>query len=158
MSQQTTSTSAQSTDVWSDERWSKVKIAIVKRWPHIQENEVEAVACDLYAIEEFLSEYTKSTPDEIQSVVREFAPTPSIMQRASHFGEQVTEQVSERVASPMKSAFERARYEVDEHRGTASGLIFVTGLALGVLATAAYFKSQRQPSCFQSYLPDRWTR
>ncbi|QDS94154.1 hypothetical protein FF011L_29320 [Roseimaritima multifibrata] len=137
---------------WTDEAWTKVKSAIVEKWPHLDERDVESVPCDVYQIEDFLAEFTNASADEIQSVVREFAPSPSVFRRASHLGEQVGDQVG----PPVHSAIERVQYEVDEHRGTVGGVIFVTGLALGVLAATAFFKSRPQPSPMESYLPHRW--
>ncbi|MFG0262646.1 MAG: hypothetical protein ACF788_09675 [Novipirellula sp. JB048] len=133
---------------WSDESWMRVKSAIVERWPHLDERDVESIPCDVYEIEDFLAEYTESTPEEIQSVVREHAPSPSILRRASHLGEQV--------GPPVHSALERVQYEVDEHRSAFSGVIFVAGVALGALATAAYFKSRSRSTALKAYLPQHW--
>ncbi|TWU17092.1 hypothetical protein Pla52o_54290 [Novipirellula galeiformis] len=137
---------------WADESWTRVKSAIVQRWPHLDERDVESIPCDVFEIEDFLAEYTEASAEEIQSVVREHAPSPSILRRASHLGEQVGEQVG----PPVHSAMERVQYEVDEHRSAVGGMIFVAGLALGALATAAYYKSRPQPTALESCLPQRW--
>lgn len=137
---------------WSDEPWNRVKSAIIQRWPHLDSRDVDALPRDVMELEKFLVEYTETPEDEVQAVVREHAPAPSILQRAGHFGEQL----SGRVAPPVQSALERVRYEVDEHRGTTMGLVFVTGMALGVLATAAYFRSRPPASTWQSYLPRQY--
>ncbi len=137
---------------WSDEPWIQVKAAIVERWPHLDSRDVEELPRDVFELEKFLGEFTETSEEEIQSVVREHAPAPSILQRASHIGEQLSDQV----APPVQAAMDRVRYEVDEHRGAATGLMFVTGLALGALATLAYVRSRQQKSTMKSYLPDRW--
>ncbi|MCM2372854.1 hypothetical protein [Aporhodopirellula aestuarii] len=137
---------------WSDEPWDRVKTAIVQRWPHLDSRDVETLPRDVMELEKFLGEYTESSEDEIQAVVREHAPAPSILQRAGHLGERLTGQM----APPVQSALERVRYEVDEHRGTTTGLVFVAGIAIGALATAAYFRSRPPAPALQSYLPRRF--
>lgn len=139
---------------WSEEPWSRVRTAIVQRWPHLDQRDIESVPCDVYEIENFLGEFTETPVDEIQAVVREHAPQQSVLQRASHLGEQVSDQL----VPPVQSAVERVRYEADEHPGAVTGLIFVTGVALGVLATAAYFRTHQQASKLQGYLPSQWRR
>ena len=68
------SSSQESTDPqWADQPWAKVKSAIVKRWPHLDERDVESLPCDVFTIEDFLNEYTESSPELIESVVREHA-------------------------------------------------------------------------------------
>ncbi|EMI52997.1 hypothetical protein [Rhodopirellula sallentina] len=137
---------------WSSEPWSRVKEAIHTRWSHIDEQELHTLPCNRDAVEKFLNEYTKASPEEIQSVVREFAPAPSLLEQVSHTGEQITEQVTPQ----LNTAVDRVRYEVDEHPGTITGLAFVGGLALGVLATAAYFRARPQPTPYQQLIPPRW--
>ncbi|MDA8743320.1 hypothetical protein N9N28_01690 [Rubripirellula amarantea] len=145
----------QSTEpAWSDEPWIRVKTAIIERWPHLDSRDVEALPQDVYELEKFLNEFTNTSADEVQAVVREHAPAPSILKRASHMGEQL----SDRVAPPVQTAMDRVRYEMDEHRGATSGLVFIAGLALGALGYAAYIRSREPSSTIMSYLPDRLRR
>lgn len=137
---------------WSEEPWHRVMTAIVERWPHLDQRDVENLPCDVFELESFLSEFTETPHDEIQAVVREYAPAPSIVQHASH----LSGQVGERVLPPVQSMLERARYEVDERPGTVAGLIFVTGIALGAMVTASYFQSRQRVATFQSYVPRHW--
>ncbi|TWU02543.1 hypothetical protein [Stieleria varia] len=139
---------------WSEEPWARVKAAITERWPHLDQRDVESLRCDVFEIEHFLRVATETSAEEIQAVVREFAPAPSVLQRAGHLGEQV----SQHIVPPVQSAIERVRYEVDERPGVVGGLIFVTGVAWGVLATAAYFRSQQKESLLQSCLPNAGRR
>ncbi|MBB3206383.1 ElaB/YqjD/DUF883 family membrane-anchored ribosome-binding protein [Rhodopirellula rubra] len=137
---------------WKSDPWSRVKDAIHTRWPHIGDEELHSLPCDRDAVEKFLGEYTKASTEEIESVVREYAPAPTLLNQVNHVGEQL----AERVTPPITSAVDRVRYEVDEHPGTITGLAFVGGLALGILATAAYFRARPQPSPYQQLLPPRW--
>lgn len=137
---------------WTKEPWSDVMTAIVGRWPHLDKRDIETLPCDVFEIENFLAEFTDSSDDEIQAVLRKHAPAPSIRQRAEH----LRAQVSERVLPPVQSSIERVQYEVDERPATVAGLIFVTGLALGALVTASFLKKKKQPTTVQSLLPRNW--
>lgn len=137
---------------WSTDPWPRVEAAVRQRWQHVGEEELHSLPCDRDAVEDFLDEFTESTREEIESVVREFAPQPSVTQQVSH----LSEHVSERVVPPLTSAFDRVRYEADEHPGTLTGLAFVTGITIGVIGTLAYCNSRPQPSAYQNLLPNRW--
>lgn len=78
----------------------------------------------------FSKEFTETSLDEIKSVVMEFAPDGSFSERFST----ITSSVSE----PIQSAYERVQYEADEHPVATSGVVFVAGLALGILGTVTF--------------------
>ena len=94
---------------WSEQPWNRVRTAIVQRWPHLDQRDIETLPCDVYEIENFLGEFTKSPKDEIQSVVREHAPPPSVLKRASHIGGQVSDQVIPPVAIGDRASALRSR-------------------------------------------------
>ncbi|MCM2371431.1 hypothetical protein [Aporhodopirellula aestuarii] len=146
--QQTTEASSE----WNTEPWSRLKESIHSRWPHISEQDLHSVPRNRDEIEKFLGEFTQASDEEIQSVVREHAPAPTILDQVGHVGEQISEQVT----PPIQSAVDRVRYEVDEHPGTITGLAFVSGLALGALVTAAYMRARPQPPAYRQLLPERW--
>ncbi|MBB3210488.1 hypothetical protein FHS27_006335 [Rhodopirellula rubra] len=152
MSQATHSVQEPAATNWTSESWGRVCQAIQTRWPHISEDELKDLPCDVDSVIGFLKEFTETSLEEIKSVVLEFAPEGSFTQRFTALTENVTE--------PIHSVYERIQYETDEHPVATSGVVFVAGLALGILGTVAYFRSRPEPSYagIQRYLPDRWTR
>ncbi|TWT91180.1 hypothetical protein [Neorhodopirellula pilleata] len=152
MSQAAHTVKETSTETWTSESWARVCNAVQKRWPHISEGELKDLPCKVDSMVSFLKEFTDTSLDEIKSVVMEFAPEGGFTERFSAIAENVTE--------PIHSAYERARYEADEHPMTTSGVVFVAGLALGILGTVAYYRSRQEPSrvSLYDYLPDRWAR
>lgn len=152
MSQSTQAAPSETKTSWSKDEWSRVCTAVQKRWPHITEKDVKALPCDPDAVIGFLKEFTESSLDEIKSVVQEFAPEGSLADRTNAFAESVAE--------PVQAAYERVQYEADEHPVAANGMVFVAGLALGILGTVAFLRSRPEPTrtSLHDYLPDRWTR
>ena len=152
MSQSTQAISNEATNSWASDGWARVCTAVQERWPHISEGDVKALPCDVDAIVGFLKEFTEGSLDEIQAVVKEFAPEGGFGDRAASIAESVTE--------PMHAAYNRVQYEADEHPAAANGVVFVTGLALGILGTVAYYRARAEPkrTALYDYLPDTWAR
>ncbi len=139
---------------WSQEPWSRVKQAIHTRWPHVGDQDLSKLACDVDEVVKFLREFTETSVDEIKSVVGEFAPLRSPMQTVT----KAAELVAGHVGPPVQSAVQRVRYELDEHRGTATGLVFIAGIVVGVLATLSLRSPAPAPSRLSDYMPSRWSR
>lgn len=156
MSQSTETESNEVSQSWSDKSWERVSTAIHQKWPHINSDDIRALPCDTDAVVGFLKEFTESPMEEIKSVVDEFAPREGFQQRVAA----IAEEIAEDVAVPVQSAYERVQYEADEHPAAATGVVFVTGLALGILGTIAFYKARPNPAriTLNDYLPNRWSR
>ena len=152
MSQLTQDGPNETTHSWASESWARVCTAVQQRWPHISEGDVKALPCDVDAVIGFLKEFTEGSLEEIKSVVTEFAPDDSFVDRASA--------IADSVAEPVHAAYQRVQYEADEHPAATTGVIFVAGLALGILGTVAFLRSRPEPTrtSLHDYLPDRWAR
>ncbi|KAA1261328.1 hypothetical protein LF1_38750 [Rubripirellula obstinata] len=137
MSQTAQASPSDPTKSWASDDWHRVCIAVQERWPHISEQDIKALPCDRDAIVGFLREFTESSLDEIRAVVNEFAPDESLADQVAG--------IAEDVAEPVHAAFDRMQYEADEHPAAANGIVFVTGMALGILGTLAFLRSRPTP-------------
>jgi ElaB/YqjD/DUF883 family membrane-anchored ribosome-binding protein len=101
---------------------------------------------------EFVKGRVDTSRDEIESVVREFAPQESMANRLSHTAE-----------DSVRKASESARFAVmraDEciaERPTQSVLAsFVAGALVGVTVTALWCRQNREPSRWEHFKTRTW--
>ncbi|TWU46538.1 hypothetical protein [Rubripirellula reticaptiva] len=95
-----------------------------------------------------MSQQRKTADSEIETLER----SPSILDRTA----ETKQAKSIQNATQVGEVLDRVRYEADEHPAAMTGLVFVSGFALGVLATLAFCQSRPQPTGYQSYLPRNW--
>lgn len=125
-----------------DSQWAFVREAITERWPQINRDELAECKDDACELIDFVKERVGESVDEVESVVNEFAPNNSLVDRVSSAASEHIQQASE----SAQFAYMRADECIAE-RPTQSVLTsFVTGIALGVAVTALFMRSRPEPS------------
>lgn len=125
-----------------DAMWASVRDAITERWPQVNRDELAECknnACELVG---FVKERVGASSDEVESVVREFAPHGSLADRVTHAASDQVHRASE----VAQSAYRRADECIAE-RPTESVLTsFVAGVVIGAAVTALLMRSKPEPS------------
>jgi ElaB/YqjD/DUF883 family membrane-anchored ribosome-binding protein len=140
------------TSVAHEADWTRVRSAVCDRWPQISEEELSKCPNEAEWMIEFVKGRVDTSRDEIESVVREFAPQESMADRLSHTAE-----------DSVRKASESARFAVmraDEciaERPTQSVLAsFVAGALVGVTVTALWCRQNREPSRWEHFKTRTW--
>lgn len=138
------------TDALPGDQWEAVHAAIHARWPSISREELKSCPCTVGDLANYVAQRVDAGHDEIESVVAESAgQTRSALRAMVDPITQRAQQASQHVTGPIHSAFERIQYEADESPLKTSLATLVLGFGLGVLATALYLQSDREPSAWQ---------
>ncbi|MCC9642789.1 hypothetical protein LOC71_10930 [Rhodopirellula sp. JC740] len=133
-------------------QWVRVRDAIQKRWPEINKQELAQCPNNLDHLTDFVSKRVGDSQEEIESVVREFAPHESLIDRISH---NATDQVG-RASESARFAVMRADECIAE-RPTQSVLAsFAAGLILGVTVTALWLHQKPEPSRWERLKSQSW--
>ncbi|MEO9593092.1 hypothetical protein [Rhodopirellula bahusiensis] len=140
------------TSVANGADWTRVRSAIRNRWPQINEDELSKCPNDVAWLVEFVQGRVDTAQEEVESVIHEFAPQESLVDRISHNTE-----------DQVRKASESARFAVmraDEciaERPTQSVLAsFVAGALVGVTVTALWFRQHREPTRWEQLKTKTW--
>ena len=143
--------------------WEPVYSAIIRRWPHIQQQELRSCQCSVDSLTDLIASRTQASRDDIEATVREFAPSSSGIQAlgesAAHIAQNVKRKVSETAHSLNESAhslYERAEDGMSECPMRTASTAFVTGLVTGILLTTLYFQSRPEPTMWDNLRSHRW--
>ena len=136
-----------------DAAWMRVREAVIHRWPHISPEELLQCENDADAMIQFVRHRTEAADEEVEEVVREFAPRESMMHRMADAASHQAEHASEAV----RSAYQRADDCIAERPNQSVMTSFIAGLAIGAAATTLWFKSQRQPTTWQRLHHRPWS-
>ncbi|TWU10107.1 hypothetical protein [Allorhodopirellula heiligendammensis] len=124
--------------------WASVRDAITERWPHINRDELAECKNETCRLVDFVKERVSEGHDEIESVVSEFAPQESIVDKVAH---SASDQV-QRASEAAQFAYMRADECISE-RPTESVLTgFFAGVVVGVTVTALLMRSKPAPSAW----------
>lgn len=132
--------------------WARVREAISERWPHINRDKLAACPDEICKLTDFVKHHVEASDEEVVSVVNEFAPQDSIVDRVTHAASDGLHIASE----SARFAYMRAD-ECIAKRPTESVLTsFVAGIALGSIVTALWFRSQPDPSAWDRMRSRAW--
>lgn len=143
-----------STDLRTDEAgcWQRTREVISERWPQINREELAECGDCVEEMTQFVKERVDASADEVEAVVREFAPQESIVDRVTHAA-----------SEGMRDAAESAQFahmRADEciaKRPTESVLTsFVAGIVLGATVTALWMRSTPEPTAWDRVKTRSW--
>lgn len=141
-------------------QWQKVREAIAERWPTINRDELAECENCVEDLQKFVKDRVGAKAEEIQSVIREFAPSESVVDRVSSAAERVSHAATDGLHQASESA-QFAYMRADEciaKRPTESVLTsFVAGLVIGAGVTALYMRSAPPPSVWDRVRTKSWT-
>ncbi len=144
-----------STEMKAEEaaKWSRVREAVTERWPHIDRDELSECTNDIGQLVEFVQHRVEASSEEVDSVVREFAPEESVADRVKD----VVQDGIHDAAESAQFAYMRAD-ECIARRPTESVLTsFVVGIVLGVTVTALWMQSSPEPSVWDQVKHRKWS-
>ncbi|TWT91889.1 hypothetical protein [Neorhodopirellula pilleata] len=137
----------------SEFKWMQVREAITQRWPHLNRDELVDCPNDEKQLVEFISQRVDASDDEINSVVNEFAPHETMVDRVS----QVAGDQWSHASESAQLAYMRAD-ECIASRPTESVLAsFVAGILVGAAVTALYMQSTPEPSLWDRMKDRSWS-
>ena len=134
----------------SEFKWMQVREAITQRWPDLNRDELADCPNDEQQLIDFVKQRSDASDEEVKSVVGEFAPHESIVDRVTHVAGDQWAHASE----SAQLAYMRAD-ECIARRPTESVLTsFVAGIVIGATVTALYMQSTPEPT-FWGRVKDR---
>lgn len=142
-----------STQTSQDAQWQRVRTAITERWPHINRDalaDCENTSADL---EKFVKAHVDTTVAEAKSVISEFAPHESAIDRGMHAASDGMHQASE----SARFAYMRADECIAERPTESVMASFVAGIFIGATVTALWMRSTPQPNVWDRVRSNRWT-
>ncbi|WDQ17275.1 hypothetical protein [Rhodopirellula sp. P2] len=140
------------TSVAHEADWTRVRSAICSRWPQINHEELSKCPDEVARMVEYVQGRVDASQEEVESVVREFAPQESIVERISHSAEDQLQRASENAQFAVMRAD-----ECIAERPTQSVLAsFVAGALVGVTVTALWMRQRREPTRWEHLKTRTW--
>lgn len=137
----------------SEFKWMQVREAITQRWPHINRDELADCPNDEAKLTDFVQHRVEASDEEVRSVVGEFAPHESMVDRAGHVAGEQWSQAGE----AAQLAYMRAD-ECIAARPTESVLAsFVAGIVIGATVTALFMQSTPEPTLWDRAKEKPWS-
>ena len=143
----------------SEEGWMTVREALHDRYPQLSESELHSLHSLRQNSDGLISavcERTGASREEVEGVIRDAG---SMRNRITHAAESAAERARaamEPVSESLRSGYETVGRTFQEHPAGASGLAFVTGVAVGVFVTLAIVGSRPEPTVFDAVRNRRW--
>ncbi len=132
--------------------WDRVREAITSKWPHINQSELQNCKGDVCELVKFVKGRVDASDDEVESVIGEFAPQESIVDRVTNAASETVHQVGE----SARFAYMRAD-ECISNRPTESVVTsFVVGIILGATVTALWSASRPEPTAWDRIRHRSW--
>ncbi|MGV3485749.1 MAG: hypothetical protein ACO1RT_15135, partial [Planctomycetaceae bacterium] len=120
--------------------WEPVYSAISRRWPHILQQELRSCDCNVESLADLIANRTQGSREEIEAVIREFAPGGGTMHALGESATQVVQNVKRKVSETAHqlnetahSLYERAEDGMSECPMRTASTAFFTGLVTGIL-------------------------
>lgn len=136
-----------------DANWVRVREAITQRWPDINHDELADCPNDACGLTDFVRRRVEAGEEEVDAVVREFAPHESTTKQATQAAADTLHQASE----TAQSVYMRAD-DCIARRPTASVLTsFVAGIMLGATMTALWMRSKSKPTVCDRVKDGSWS-
>ncbi|MCM2369250.1 hypothetical protein [Aporhodopirellula aestuarii] len=143
-------TNTQTTD---SSMWMRTREVITERWPHLDREELAQCPNSTSELIEFVKHRVEASEEEVRSVVEEFAPRDSILDRVTH----AAESGLRRAGGTAEVAYRRAD-EVLAKRPTESVLTgFLVGVVLGATVTALFMQSKPEPTVWDRMKDRSWS-
>lgn len=143
----------------SEEGWMRVREAIHDRYPQLSESELHS----LHSLEQgsdglinAVCERTGASREEVEGVIRDADSMKNRLTHAAGTAVDRARSAMEPVTGSLRSGYASVGRSLEEHPASASGLAFVTGVALGVFVTLAIVGSRPEPSVLDAVRHRRW--
>ncbi|TWT65113.1 hypothetical protein [Allorhodopirellula solitaria] len=130
------------TEEKSSADWEYVREAIAERWPQINRDELAECKNDSGDLIEFVKQRVGASSDEVESVVSEFAPSETVVDRVS----QAASDQLHRASESAQYAYMRADECIAERPTESVVASFVAGIVVGAAVTALVMSSRPEPS------------
>ncbi|KAA5542605.1 hypothetical protein FYK55_13800 [Roseiconus nitratireducens] len=130
----------------SEAAWDQVHEAILHRWPQIQRGELLRCENNVSDLVDHVSQRVSAKRDEVEAVVREFAPAD-----ADSLSERARRQ-AEHAGESLRAAYQQTSEVIAERPGESVLTSFVAGIVVGAAVTALFMSSRREPE------PTTWQR
>ena len=137
----------------SEFKWMQTREAITQRWPHINRDELADCPNEEKQLTDFVKHRVEASDEEVESVISEFAPHESMVDRAGQVAGDQLHQASE----SARFAYMRAD-ECIARRPTESVLTsFVAGIVIGATVTALLMQSKPEPTFWDRMKDQSWS-
>jgi len=132
--------------------WNRVRVAITERFPNIDRDQLAECPDEMHALSQFVKQRVHASDEEIDGLIREYAPQESLVERVKHAA-------SERFNQAGESA-QFAHMRADDYivrRPTESVLSgFIAGIIVGASVMALVMRPKPEPPAWYRLQDRTW--